>query len=103
MIKKNKPQIRIPEEVAENAGLKFPEVVIELPKSFASYNPREGILTVNLRDSEAAVQVLTFGLDVKVEKIVFDFGDERVEMSPEEWKEFLKWFFENNIRRWRKE
>jgi len=24
-------------------------------------------------------------------------------MSPEEWKEFLRWFFKNNIERWRKE
>ena len=102
-IKKKKSRIYMPGEIAEKAKLEFPEIVTELPKGFSSYNPDEETLTVNLKDSEATVQILTFGLNVKVKKIIFDFGDEKIEMDPEEWKEFLRWFFKNNMKKERKQ
>ena len=94
-------KLEMPKEVVERARLKFPEIVTELPKVFASYNPEKKTLTINLKDPEAVIQLLTFGLHVEPEKIIFDFGDERIEMLPEEWREFFVWFLKRNIKKWR--
>ena len=94
-------KLEIPKEVAERAKLKFPEIVTELPKVFASYNPEKKTLTINLKDPEAVIQLLTFGLHVEPEKIIFDFGDERIEMSPEEWCDLVRSFLRKLSESWR--
>ena len=96
-------KLEMPKEVVERARLKFPEIVTELPKAFTSYNSEKKTLTINLKDPEAVIQLLTFGLHVEPEKIIFDFGDERIEMSPEEWKEFLSSVLKRLYREWRGE